>query len=80
MCAEILLRSGNSSAQTLGRASASYFSLFVLLIWQALRAQPLTSPDSVTLVAFGTLAIATTATAWFSTRRPRSVRVPAVVY
>lgn len=40
-------------------AATSYLALVGLLTWQALRAQPLTQPDSVTLGAWGTLALVT---------------------
>jgi len=40
-------------------AAASYAGLLWLLTWQALRGQPLLSPDSLTLAAAGTLAGAT---------------------
>lgn len=42
-----------------GTAATSYLALVGLLTWQALRAQPLTQPDAVTLGAWGTLALVT---------------------
>jgi len=38
-------------------AAASYASLFVLLIWGALRGQSLVAPDAVGLAAFATWAV-----------------------
>ncbi len=41
--------------QTVFLAAAAYMGVVVLTLWQALRGQPLTSPDATTLVAAGTL-------------------------
>jgi hypothetical protein len=38
-------------------ASAGYAGLTLLTLWQALRGQPLTSPDGLTLAAFGALVV-----------------------
>ncbi|SDT78771.1 hypothetical protein [Actinoplanes derwentensis] len=38
---------------------SAYAGLVLLLTWQALRAQPLTSPDSITLAGFAALAVLT---------------------
>jgi hypothetical protein len=43
-------------------AAAAYFAVVLLLLWQALRAQPLTSPDALTLAAGGVIAVAAVAT------------------
>jgi hypothetical protein len=40
-------------------AAGAYAGLLVLVTWQALRGQPLTQPDAVTLAAAGVLAVAT---------------------
>ncbi|UCH24522.1 MAG: hypothetical protein JSV66_11255 [Trueperaceae bacterium] len=56
-------------------AGGAYLGLIALVTWQALRAQPLLSPDGLTLAALGTL-IALTAIATFRfARRPVSVRL-----
>ncbi|TWP48100.1 hypothetical protein FKR81_29400 [Lentzea tibetensis] len=39
--------------------SGSYFGLFALTTWQALRGQPVTDPDALTLLAFAALAALT---------------------
>jgi hypothetical protein len=44
--------------------AASYFSLFVILLWQALRAQSFVQPDGLTLVALMAWAIATVVATW----------------
>lgn len=44
-------------------AGVSYLGLVGLLSWQALRGQPLTSPDALTLVALVALILAAGATA-----------------
>ena len=52
-------------------ASAGYAGLTLLALWQALRGQPLTSPDGLTLTAFGVLVVlvAAAATAVLATGR-----------
>jgi hypothetical protein len=60
--------------------SASYGSLFVLLLWQALRGQSVIAPDAMTI---GTLAAWATLTAsgiWAAAGRSEPVHVNAVVY
>jgi len=55
-------------------AGVSYAGLFVLLLWQALRGQPLLSPDPLMLVGFASWATATVvALTWpFRARRDAS--------
>jgi hypothetical protein len=60
-------------------ASASYFSLFGILIWQALRGQSVLAPDAVTLSVLTIWALGTAAAAAASALRPRSAHRPAVV-
>ena len=60
--------------------SASYAALFGLLLWQALRGQPVTAPDGVTLAAMATWAILTAGAVWLSASRSESARIHAVVY
>ncbi len=55
-----------------GIASAGYLGLTALLTWQALRAQPLLSPDALTLSALGALAAAV-AIATLAVLRPWSL-------
>jgi hypothetical protein len=45
-------------------ASASYLGLFGILLWQALRAEPLIRPSSTTWISLGAWAVITTV-AWF---------------
>ncbi|MEV5974922.1 hypothetical protein [Streptomyces sp. NPDC051921] len=51
-------------------ASASYAATFVLVAWQALRGQPLLSPDALTLAAAGALAIVTVTATALALRTP----------
>ncbi len=61
--------------------SASYVSLFALLLWQALRGQSIVSPDPATLTAFGLWTLLTVlALAIAGARRESARRVHAVVY
>jgi hypothetical protein len=54
-------------------AAASYFALFGILLWQALRGQSLVQPDSATMGVFIAWATVTAAGLWFaSTRETRS--------
>ena len=50
-------RSESVRVRALLAAAASYASLFVLLIWSALRGQSLVAPDAVGLAAFATWAV-----------------------
>lgn len=47
------------SIATVQLAGASYFGLFAILTWQALRGQSVIAPDSATLIALGLWALAT---------------------
>jgi hypothetical protein len=54
-------------------ATASYVSLFAILLWQALRGQSLVQPDGVTIGVFLLWAILSAIGAWFAaTRRART--------
>jgi hypothetical protein len=50
-------------------AAASYTALFVLLLWQALRGQPLVQPDGLTIAALGIWLAGTVAAAWVAVPR-----------
>ena len=60
--------------------SASYASLFALLLWQALRGQSVTAPDPTTLTALALWAVLTAAAVVIAGWRGESRRVHAVVY
>ena len=60
--------------------SASYVSLFALLLWQALRGQSVTAPDGRTLVALALWAVLTALVVGIACARRESARVHAVVY
>jgi hypothetical protein len=60
--------------------SASYVSLFVLLLWQALRGQSVTAPDSTTLTALASWALLTALAVGITSARRESARVQAIVY
>jgi hypothetical protein len=60
--------------------SASYVSLFALLLWQALRGQSVTAPDSETLMALAMWAVLTALAVGIAVSRRDSTRVHAVVY
>jgi uncharacterized membrane protein YhaH (DUF805 family) len=57
--------------------AAGYTGLFLLVFWQALRAQPLVAPDGLTLGVLGLLAagVAVAATAVLRTKTPTRVEV-----
>jgi hypothetical protein len=56
------------------RAAASYFALFGILLWQALRGQSVLAPDSLTIATLGVWATLTAAAAWMSLVQPEPVR------
>lgn len=60
-------------------AAASYATLFVLLLWQALRGQSVVAPDAVTLTALAAWAAATMAAAVVATGGVRRTPVRTVV-
>jgi hypothetical protein len=60
--------------------SASYVSLFALLIWQALRGQSVMSPDAATLIGFAVWGAVTMLAIAMSSSRADAARVPAAVY
>jgi hypothetical protein len=60
--------------------SASYVALFGLLLWQALRGQSITNPDSLTIVAMASWAVLTACAIGLSKLRADSSRVHAIVY
>lgn len=60
--------------------AASYFSVFVILLWQALRGQSLLRPDAITLTAFTVWAAVTMVAAWSTIARQRTVQSHAIVY
>jgi hypothetical protein len=60
--------------------SASYVSLFGLLLWQALRGQSVTAPDASTLTAMTVWAVLTVSALAIAGARRESARVHAIVY
>jgi hypothetical protein len=60
--------------------SASYVSLFALLLWQAMRGQSVLTPDITTAIAFGLWAALTLLAVWLWSARGEAARVYAVVY
>ena len=60
--------------------SASYVSLFALLLWQALRGQSVVALDAATMAALGLWAVLTASAIWLASSRAASARVHAVVY
>jgi len=66
--------------RTVWAISASYVSLFALLLWQALRGQSVTAPDSETLTALAMWAVLTALAVGIAVSRRDSTRVHAVVY
>ena len=60
--------------------SASYASLFGLLLWQAFRGQSIIAPDAIMLSAMASWAIMTAGTVWLSGFRSEATRRHAVVY
>jgi hypothetical protein len=60
--------------------SASYVSLFALLLWQALRGQSVTAPDAATLTVMGLWAVLTVSAIAIAGARRESAGVHAIVY
>lgn len=60
-------------------ATASYASLFGILLWQALRAQSITRPDLATLTVLAAWATLTAVGAWVAATRQRRLARHAVV-
>ena len=60
-------------------AGVSYGLLFAILMWQALREQPIVNPDGLTLAALAAWAFATAAAAAVAVRS-RAVGTAALVY
>jgi hypothetical protein len=60
--------------------SASYVSLFALLLWQALRGQSVTAPDATTLTVMGLWAVLTVSAMAIAGARRESAGVHAIVY
>ncbi|MDG4863492.1 hypothetical protein P8605_35660 [Streptomyces sp. T-3] len=58
------LRDGRVRLRVVRVASATYAAVFALLLWQALRGQPLLRPDGVTLAAAGVIVAGTVIGAW----------------
>lgn len=58
-------------------AAGSYAATFALVTWQALRGQPLLSPDAATLTAAAALAVLTLASTALALRTPRSLELVA---
>jgi hypothetical protein len=50
-------------------AAASYSALFILLLWQALRGQPLVQPDGLTTASLGIWLALTAAAVWIAAPR-----------
>jgi hypothetical protein len=59
-------------------AAVSYFGLFGILVWQALRGQSMVAPDTLTITLFGVLVFGTAAAAATAVLRPRPARTPAL--
>ena len=55
-------------------AAASYFALFGILVWQALRGQSMLAPDALTIALFGVLVFGTAGAAAAAVLRPRAAR------
>ena len=55
-------------------ATASYATLFAILLWQALRGQSLVQPDSATIAALMGWAILTALGTWFAATRRATTR------
>jgi hypothetical protein len=76
-------RRGLAEAQRVRLAfvvAASYFSLFAILLWQALRAQSVLRPDATTLIEISIWAVVTIITSWAVIARRPVVRSHVMVY
>jgi hypothetical protein len=60
--------------------AASYFSLCVILLWQALRAQSVVNPDMLTVAAFTVWAMASGVAVWASAKRTKVIQSRAIVF
>lgn len=60
--------------------AASYFSLFVILLWQALRAQSFVRPDALSLGAMAAWVAATIVATWAVASRQQALGSRAMVY
>jgi hypothetical protein len=60
--------------------AASYFSLFLILLWQALRAQSFVRPDALTIGSIMAWAIATVVATWAIASRQQPLQSRAVAY
>jgi hypothetical protein len=57
----------------------SYFGLFGILLWQALRGQSILAPDAQTIIVLAIWAMVSAAAAWMFVSRPAAIKTPAVV-
>jgi hypothetical protein len=71
--------SGSTRVRLTLSAAASYFALFGILLWQALRGQSVLAPDALTIATLGVWASITAAAAWMSLVRPAPIRTPVVI-
>ncbi len=55
-------------------AAVSYFALYAILVWQALRGQSMLAPDPLTVTLFGVLVLGTAAAAAAAVLRPRAAQ------
>jgi hypothetical protein len=60
-------------------AAASYFGLFGILLWQALRGQSVLAPDALTMMTLGIWAAVTTAFVWMPLVRTEPSPAPVVI-
>ena len=60
-------------------AAASYFGLFGILLWQALRGQSVLAPDALTLMTLGIWAAVTTACVWMPLVRTEPSPAPVAI-
>ncbi|WP_318305897.1 hypothetical protein [Amycolatopsis solani] len=64
----VFLRPERVRARLVALAAAAWTAVTVLLVWQALRGQPLLKPDEVTLLAGAGIVVLTIAGAWIAVR------------